>query len=101
MTIFHDNFYDNFFMTINFDTGQHSQFLQCFNLVNHSRGPFGITSQLLLCDSPRKLSEENLSPENRPRGGNYDFVELLHSNLSVANPSDKMMMNVNGDDECL
>ena len=77
--------------------GQHSQFLQCFNLVNHSRGPLGITSQLLLCDSPRKLSEENLSPENRPRGGNYDFVELLHSNLSVANPFDRMMMNVNGD----
>ena len=74
--------------------GQHSQFLQCFQGI-------GITSQLLLCDSPRKLSEENLSPENRPRGGNYDFVELLHSNLSVANPSDKMMMNVNGDDECL
>ena len=44
-------------------------------------------SQLLLCDSPRKLPEENLSPENLPREGNYDFVASLHSDLSVADPS--------------
>ena len=61
-----------------------------------------VTSQLLLCDSPRKLPEENLSPENLPREGNYDFVASLHSDLSVANTSgglEKMMASVNADDE--
>ena len=61
-----------------------------------------VTSQLLSCDSPRKLPEENLSPENLPQEGNYDFVASLHSDLSVADASGGYIREnygVNADDE--